>query len=280
MLLPVPLVLVLVAAHHEGRSARARVDILPVLTFEERTQRTTYMRRCETSAECEPPLGCLNHWKLRMPVCIDSECMTDTQCGEGRSCQLLETQDPGPRVGTCVAKGVRREGERCRSIPTHRDDACEPGLQCFEGWCGRPCLMDAPERCPEGFSCAEDRAVCLPSCEARGCPEGQQCIQLNNRAASRNGSTCVVVHGDNCQQSACPEGLLCQVFDVPRRPGEAWMGCRQRCGEGRPACAEGLLCRYGYCRQPCDPQASGGCGSGEKCDRYAPEEPWVCQPDW
>lgn len=277
-LLPLPLILVWVAAQREVHPARAQASVSPVLSHEERMQRTTYLRHCEKSSDCESPLQCLRRWDIA--ICTDSECMTDVQCREDEACQEFETDDHGPRVRACITQGRKREGERCKSLPSNRAEACEPGLRCFEGWCGRPCRRDVPMRCPQGFFCAEDAAVCLPTCEGGTCPEGQQCVRLNNRQGDQNGSTCVVVHGDNCQQSACPEGLLCQVFDVPRRPGEAWMGCRQRCGEGRPACAQGLLCRYGYCRQPCDPQASGGCGSGEKCDRYAPEEPWVCQPDW
>ncbi len=281
VLLPVPLLAVLVATRPETRPVHhVPVNISPVLSFEERMQRTTFLRRCEKSVECEAPLGCLRHWRLATPVCMDSDCLTDAQCDEGMSCQWLETEGSGPRIGMCAPQGVRQEGERCKSLPTSRDDACAPGLRCFERWCGRTCRAGAPESCPPGFFCAEEGAMCLPTCEARGCPEGQQCVRLNNRAGEQHGSTCVTVHGSNCQQSVCSEGQRCLVFDVPQRPGEVWMACRQRCGEGRPACPEGLLCNRLFCRQPCDPQVHGGCGSGEKCAQSTPEEPWVCQPDW
>ena len=278
LLLPLPLVLVLVAAQQEARPSRAPTNVSPVLTHEERMQRTTYQRHCEKSSDCESPLRCLRRWDIAF--CTDSECMTDAQCREDEACQEFKTDDDGPRVRMCITQGRRREGERCKSLPANRSEACEPGLRCFEGWCGRPCRMDEPGSCPGGFYCAEEGVMCLPTCEGLSCPEGQQCVRLNNRTREQNGSACVTVHGSNCQQSACSEGQRCLVFDVPHRPGEAWMACRQRCGEGRPECPDGLLCHRLFCRQPCDPQVPGGCGSGEKCAQSAPEDPWVCQPDW
>ncbi len=278
LLLPLPLVMVLVAAQHDSHPVRAPTNVSPVLSHEERMQRTTYLRHCEKSSDCEPPLRCLRRWDNG--ICTDSECMTDAQCREDETCQEFETNDDEPRVRMCITQGRRREGERCRSFPANRAEACEPGLRCFEGWCGRPCRMGESASCPSGFFCAEEGALCLPTCEGRNCPQGQQCVRLNPRVREQRGSACVTVHGSNCQQSACSEGQRCLVFDVPHRPGEVWMNCRQRCGEGRPACPEGLLCNRLFCRQPCDPQVHGGCGSGEKCAQSTPEEPWVCQPDW
>lgn len=281
VLLPVPLVLVLVAARPETLPVHpVPANVSPVLSFEERMERMTYLRQCEKSVECDAPLGCLKHWRLITPVCRDSDCSTDTDCDEGSSCQWFETEGEGPQVGLCITQGTRGEGERCRSFPSKQTDACGPGLRCFEGWCGRPCMRNGSESCPAGFFCAEEGATCLPTCEGLTCPEGQQCVRPNNRAGEQNGSACVTVHGSNCQPSGCPEGQRCLVFDAPHRPGEVWMECSQRCGEGRPECPQGLLCHRLFCRQPCDPQAPGGCGSGRRCGQSAPDEPWVCQPDW
>jgi hypothetical protein len=279
-LLPVPLVLVLVSSNLGPRQPREQVNLSPMLSSEERLQRATYQRRCQTSAECEPPLGCLKHWRLIEPVCMDSECVTDAQCEAGDSCQVLRTEGGRPHVRVCVTQGVRREGERCVALPRDREDACAPGLRCFEGWCGRPCRMDTPGNCPEGFFCEDDVSgpVCLPTCEAQGCPEGQQCVRAEGRKGARPVSECAVVYGSNCRESPCPEGQKCLVQHSTRRPGERWMACVQRCGDGQPACPEGLLCSEPYCRSPCESQDAGTCGWGLRCGQLTSGGAWVCMP--
>lgn len=282
VLLPVPLVLVLLAVQQGTGKAREGVNVSPVLSREERLQRVTYLRRCQKSAECEPPLGCLKNPRLAEFFCTDSQCVTDAQCPEGKSCQVFITEGNGPRIRSCVTQGVRREGEECWSVPNSREQGCAPGLRCFEGFCGRPCSPAAPESCPEGFFCAGDvaGALCLPTCEARGCPEGQQCVRFPTRKETHPVTACRVVYGPNCRQTPCPDGQKCVVNHLPDRPGEVWMACRHRCGEGQASCPDGLICLRPFCRQPCEPQVPGGCGPGEQCGQYAPDEPWVCRPDY
>ncbi len=282
VLLPVPLLVVLAISWRDTRQAPAPVNISPVLSREERLQRVTYQRRCQRSVECEPPLGCLKHPRLQEFFCSDSQCASDADCEEGKACQALITEGDGPRVRMCVTQGVRGEGERCLDLPDTREQACAPGLRCFVGWCGRPCRLDAPESCPAGLFCAEDVAgpVCLPTCEARGCPEGQQCVDFPSGRVSRRVSACRQVHGPHCRQSACPEGQKCVVRHVPERPGEVWMACVQRCGEGASPCPEGLVCHRSSCRQPCTLQNPQACGPAMTCGQRAPDEPWVCRPDF
>ncbi len=162
-----------------------------------------------------------------------------------------------------------------------REESWAPGLRCFEGRCWTPCDPDESTSCPEGFSCAADLAdpMCLPACETQGCPSGQQCVQLTKEDA-RPVPACLVLHGENCRRTPCPEGQLCLALEEPHRPGEMWMACRQRCGKDQPACPEGLVCNHYFCRQPCDPQTSGQCGPAERCGQYSPGSPWVCQPDF
>jgi hypothetical protein len=281
VLLPLPLVVVFIVARQDTRRDTSG-SVSPVLSREERLQRVTYQRRCQTSAECEPPLGCLKHPRLQEFFCSDSQCAADADCEEGKACQVFITEGEGPRVRACVAHGVRHEGERCLGLPDTREQACAPGLRCYLGWCGRPCRTDAPESCTEGFFCAEDVAgsVCLPTCEARGCPEGQQCVAFPSRRTSRPVSACRRVHGTNCRQSGCAEGQKCLVNHVPERPEEVWMACGQRCAEGQAACAEGLVCHRSYCRQPCAPENPGACGPAMTCGQFSPEGPWVCRPDF
>lgn len=280
VLLPVPLLLALIAPHLGPQAARPGAKLSPVLSFEERRQRVTYHRSCETSADCEPPLGCLDHWRLKTSRCTDSECATDAQCRDGYSCQVLATGDDGPAVRVCVTQGVRGEGERCVALARDREDACAPGLRCSEGWCARPCEGSSPGSCPEGFVCAEALPVpaCVPSCEPGGCPEGRQCVRFSP-VGSQPVTACAVVHGPNCRQTACAEGQECFFNLSPRRPGEVWMACVQPCGLGRPTCPMGLLCHENYCRQPCDAAVSGDCAPASRCGQLVAGALSVCLPD-
>ncbi len=280
LLLPVPLVLLWVglkqARFQERDSVAARIS--PVLGFEERLRRVTYERKCRKGSDCEAPLGCLHDHRTRSRYCIDSECMTDEQCPEGQTCQSLPTLDNGPLVRYCIPLGVRKEGEECSRPPSSQHYACGPGLVCAarEGWCGRPCQREEAASCPDGFFCADVRPepVCLPTCEARGCAEGQQCVR-HEEGVSR----CVTVLGPNCQQSPCPDGRACQVFDAAPQPDKVWMSCVERCGEGHPPCPEGHACDGWQCLPSCDPQVPGTCSEGYRCGRRKPEHPWTCQPD-
>ncbi|QSQ28507.1 hypothetical protein JY651_42995 [Pyxidicoccus parkwayensis] len=175
---------------------------------------------------------------------------------------------------------MRHEGERCEALPSTRDEACAEGLLCGgrQGWCGRPCRRGEADACPEGFSCADvtPEPICLPSCETRGCAEGQQCIRFDEGV-----STCARVYGRQCQQEAtCPEDSQCKVLDSQSRPGSVWMDCMRKCGEGRPACPSGSVCYMWRCQPSCDPHVPGTCGEGFRCEQLKPEKPWVCRPDW
>lgn len=279
LLLPVPLVLllknVLQVGPRDVDPATRRTS--PVLSLEERRSRATYQRECRKSSDCEPPLGCLADQRTRTRYCSDSECTTDEQCPEGQTCQLLPTVEQGPLVRYCIPLGLRQQAEECFRPPSDKQYACEAGLVCAgtEGWCGRPCGGEAAP-CSEGFFCADvaPEPVCLPTCETRGCPGGQQCV-LYKEGVSR----CAVVHGSNCQQSPCAGGRTCEVFDAASKPGKVWMECVVKCGEGSPACPAGLACDVTRCRAACDPQKPGTCGDGYRCAASKQDSSWVCQPD-
>lgn len=276
-LIPVPLVLAL--ALPGGWAGHADTgNLSPMLSWEARRQLLTYHRFCQKSDDCEPPQGCLHYWRLVHPHCTDSECRSDADCREGEACQVLETEGHGPRVRLCVAQGVRREGEQCMDLPQDGKEACAPQLRCSAGWCGRPCHLDAPTSCPEGFFCGDggEGPVCLPTCEARGCPEGQKCLRFNT-VGGRPVSSCVRVHGPDCQRSPCQDGQECNELDVPEYPGEAWMECRVNCEHDPSICPEGLRCHRYYCRQPCDPHVPGVCGPDRTCIQFDDGEPFFCR---
>jgi hypothetical protein len=282
LLLPLPMVLVLGIALQgsEQTGSPGREQVSPMLSHEERLSLKTYLRDCSKSEECEPPLGCFNHWRLKKPHCSDSDCVTDMQCREGETCQTLPTEGNGPWIRVCIAQGVRREGEECDSFPRSQDEACGAGLFCRAGRCSRACSEHTPGTCPEGFFCATHPAgsVCLPTCEERVCPAGQQCVHFNLVGAQQV-SACVVVHGENCKRVGCPEGQECVSTHGPRRPGDVWMNCRARCDRPQAQCPEGLICSRAYCVQPCDPQEPQGCGPDQKCQQLSRGESWACWLD-
>lgn len=280
-LLPVPLVLVLLSLRTEAPSPAAEATRLsPVLSFEERMQRVTYHRECRRDSDCEPPMSCVIDPRVFAHYCTDSQCMTDAQCPDGLVCRDIASVRKQRLVRFCVPLGFRKEGQECLALPPNRQQACEPGLLCADsgtGWCGRPCRLDDPTSCPEGFFCGNvpPEPTCLPTCEKRGCPEGQHCIRHDDGV-----SQCAVVYGPNCQQSPCPESRKCEVETSVEKPGKAWFECVERCGPDKPPCPEGFTCDRWHCLPSCDPQDPSSCPGGYRCKQgKKPTRPWVCQPD-
>lgn len=279
LLLTLPMALLLGSVMRPGLASQEGANISPVLDVEARTQRLTYRRDCADSSDCEPPLGCLFDLRIGAHYCTDSQCMTDEQCPEGLVCRAVATEGAGPLVRTCLPVGVRQEGERCVRLPRDRGAACGPGLLCGgrKGWCGRPCHVHEASDCPEGFFCADvsPQPVCLPSCEARGCGEGQQCVRFDEGV-----SGCAVVYGPDCQRTPCPQGRQCEALTEARSPGKVWMECVERCGEDFPPCSDGRVCDGWQCKPPCEPEGPDSCPEGYRCKQRRPTSPWVCEPDW
>ncbi len=243
----------------------------------------TYGRHCGPDAKCEPPLGCLFDARYPRSTCTDSQCMTDAQCQEGQSCQTLATWGGGPQVRVCVPIGPRQEGEGCVRLPRNKANSCAPGLVCggrVEGWCAHSCRPGRAPGCPAGFFFAdtEPQPLCLPTCEKRGCPTGQQCVPFSEGA-----SMCAQVYGPQCQQTPCADGRKCEVIYEPSHPDKVWMECVEKCGEGLPPCGTGKVCDGWHCLPACDPQGSDVCGEGYHCSRSWEDGPFSCQPlywDW
>jgi hypothetical protein len=281
MFLPLPLVLLLGKAVQPevGAEAPAGVRLSPMLDMEQRIRLMTYGRPCRSSAECDPPLGCLYVYRTGRSVCTDSLCSTDAQCPEEQRCRRLATKGSGPLVRACIPLGVRQEGETCAHVPGDQKSACAPGLLCGgrDGWCARPCHLGAPGGCPEGFFCAATtpEPVCLPTCEKRGCPAGEQCIRFEEGS-----SMCARAYGPNCQQEPCPEGQRCHVLSNAPQPGKAWHWCVERCGGDAPPCAAGKVCDGWKCIPACAPKGPAICGEGFVCRQPWPDLPFACHPDW
>lgn len=280
LLLLLPLALLLSSLLRPAPSSGQQ--LIPMLDSAERRSLETYNRPCKHSSECEHPLRCVLNPRLFMSVCADSQCLSDSHCEDRHVCRDVDLADDGSLVRVCVPQGPREEGMRCEKYPSRADEACGPGLLCGgrQGWCGRPCQKDVAKDCPEGFFCADvvPQPLCLPSCETRDCPAGQQCIRFEQGA-----SACMQVYGTNCQSSTCPEDEVCKVLDAVTAPGKVWMECVEECDRARSAtCPDGRQCYAGgYCLPPpCDPREPTACGAGFRCVQRHPAIPGRCWPEW
>ncbi len=267
----------LLRAHHTQSMARWDARVVPILPADQRRALPTYRRSCESQKDCTPPLACVSSASGEQSVCIDSSCMTDLQCRQGFACRTRRSLgDDGPLVRRCVLIGVRKEGQPCFDHANHQEEACERGLLCGDGHCGRPCQLEVPSSCPSGFVCraGPDAPSCQPFCEGGDCPEGQQCVREDTGEAR-----CMIVHGDNCQRAPCEAGQQCQLTGYTPGP-EAWavkMECVTPC-DGTRSCPEGSVCFLGGCKRECRPDARDVCGPGRQCTEYVPGRLWLCEP--
>jgi hypothetical protein len=249
--------------------------VVPILARDERRALLTYGRSCESQKDCEPPLGCLNLSLGGERICIDSSCLTDLQCKQGFTCRTRQAPGDGSLVRRCVLIGSRKEGQPCFDRAPDPESACERGLICGDGHCGRPCQMDVPSSCPAGFVCrgGPDAPSCRPFCKGGDCPDGQECV-----GAGTDNASCMRVRGENCQRQPCPEGQQC---DIGYSPGaEAWtaeMQCLSPCDEQRP-CSEGFVCFMDTCRQRCGPDEEAVCGPRRQCVEIPVHDLWICGP--
>ena len=276
VLLPLPLAgLLYVSMHRPVMSGSMGTQPVPMLAPEQRRALATYETPCREQKDCEPPLACFMNMRSSEQYCTDSTCEADHECPPGGVCRSLPTGKGNPPVRACVLVGERQEGEECKAMPRIPEDGCVRGLLC-QGWCGRPCQLDDAGSCPEGFRCHEglNGPSCLPTCEGRACPEGQQCVRLGERV-----SLCAVVHGQDCLASPCAGDESCRVTTAWWRPGEIWMECLKFCGDTPAVCAEGSVCHLFECYRQCDPKQRGACGPHMRCRQYREDVPWLCLPD-
>ncbi|WP_309891638.1 hypothetical protein [Archangium sp.] len=254
---------------------------VPMLSPEERRSLLTYERSCKSDADCELPLRCFFSTRALSRYCSDSKCVTDMQCQEGFACRTQTTLENGDPIRVCSLVGVREEGEQCTAHASSRDNACGPGLRC-NSRCGRPCKVEAPSSCPEGFFCHDGPAEgpsCLPTCEGRTCAEGQRCVALDRPSLKgRHASICATVYGQDCTQNPCPQDQFCLQQTHPQPADAVWMQCTLGCGTNPQLCPEGTVCHQYRCHKSCAPEDPSSCEPGFACHRKTPKEPWRCVP--
>jgi hypothetical protein len=275
VLLPVPLIWTMSSLLLPGLNASRPHDdgnrFVPILAPDETRRLLTFEKDCEKDEDCEAPLVCLSNQLMWKSACVASTCTMDADCAQGLSCHSIAA---GERVlRRCGAPGEMAEGEFCMELPRGRRLGCAPGLLCTYNQCRRPCQLDTPQNCPEGYFCSTKDAkgsVCLPTCEGRSCPEGQRCVTREHGV-----SICARVHGTDCQLNPCPVDQVCHISDRESQ-GDVWMMCALSCDEQRKPCPEGYSCMVDHCRQQCSSDAPGSCGPMETCAGFSEHSPGIC----
>jgi hypothetical protein len=276
VLLPLPLAgLLVVAMRPSAPPSPQQTALIPLLPLDVRGSLPTYEHDCMTDEDCDPPLGCLRINSEYRSECTDSRCMEDKDCPDEFACIPVKTRKSQRLVRRCSLVGDRKEGEKCDVLARSHRLGCARGLLCQAGWCGRPCQLEDPTSCPTGFFCSEGREgppSCLPTCEGRSCPEGQQCLPDEGGS-----SLCQQVVGPDCRKNSCPKDYDCRLMTPPQRPWEVRTECRQGCDRKIP-CPGGTVCIRYECRRTCDPQNPSTCGPGLTCGQLNPSDPWYCLP--
>ncbi len=104
-------------------------------------------------------------------------------------------------------------------------------------------------------------------------------VRASVRDDRQGASACVVVRGQHCQQTPCPEGRKCMAVFGSSKAGQVWMECYPQCGKELSPCPEGFLCEGRMCRKACEPSGLDVCEPGFRCLRRFEQQPWMCQPD-
>lgn len=186
-------------------------------------------------------------------------------------------EDAGTGDAAHCAAGNAAMGEACAC-----DEACSPEApRCERDRLRAPsgasyCTTDCSTGCPEGFACAEDapRPFCArcAGAEPHVVPVGEPCLcdvdcELgpSGEASECAAGFCRVASCLIAEPTSCPDGFGCEqgpafstycteclaTGDPPADEGGV-CGCTAEC-------VEGLVCRRGACRRPCEIEEQ--CGS-------------------
>jgi hypothetical protein len=153
---------------------------VPMLSIGARYGLPTYGVQCFSDADCDSPLRCFIQGSERFHRCMDSACVTDKDCPEDFTCRNLAVGNGRDLLRVCLLVGGRTEGQPCERFAFTREEGCARGFLC-NGTCGRPCRLNAPSSCPEGFLCerGEDGPLCKPVRQDPPCPAGELCFPVS-----------------------------------------------------------------------------------------------------
>jgi hypothetical protein len=237
--------------------------------------------------ECASDLNCPeNHACLTDPIhnknhCLPANCRKDEECPQGQGCRVVNAADTRGPVRRCVIAGNRLEGQSCATWPNGPNSACDEGLVCANGRCGRPCDTHGPNSCPPAFACASTNMgedICMPDCRRDGCPQGKSCIPFGKSMA-----LCLAMVTADCRDpgSECPTGQHC---GFSYSPDSVVFHCTRECSTfDSSACQQNEVCGAiageGRCLQRCDPKQPASCPANFRC-WYADETrtSYACLP--
>ncbi|MBX5480900.1 MAG: matrixin family metalloprotease [Myxococcaceae bacterium] len=229
-------------------------------------------------------------------------CDPNNPCQEGYTCTGSPTPGSGrchatcnpANPGACTACFDSGDGSGVCACPGETSVAGQPcgqfanGLRvCVQGTacvgtpktCRAKCELGNDATCQPGEMCqsVDGEAVCMPSMIP-----GQRCSPCNSAGGCNAGLICV---SNRCYEPCALASPVCSTC-VEAAPGVGICACGdqlasagQACGAiaGEVyACAQGLICVGGTCRNLCDP-TSAVCPPGEACVQQGSTA--FCQPN-
>ena len=236
---------------------------------------------CASDLNCPKDQACLTDPAQNKNHCLPANCRKDEDCPQGQGCRVVNAADTRGPVRRCVIAGNRLEGQSCVAWPNGPNSACDEGLICALGRCGRPCNTGGPNTCPPAFACSSTNIgedVCLPDCRRAGCPEGKSCVPFGKAMA-----LCLETVTTDCREPGheCPSGQHC---GFSYSPDSVVFHCTRECSAFDSNACEptevcGAIAGQSRCLQRCDPKQPTSCPANFRCS-YADEtrSSYACVP--
>jgi hypothetical protein len=236
---------------------------------------------CASDLNCPETQACLTDPLHNKNHCLPANCRKDEDCPHGQGCRVVNAADTRGPVRRCVIAGNRLEGQSCVAWPNGPNSACDEGLICALGRCGRPCDTHGPSTCPPTFACASTSIgedVCLPDCRRDGCPDGKSCVPFGKSMA-----LCLETVTADCREPGheCASGEHC---GFSYSPDSVVFHCTRECSTfDTSACQRAEVCGaiagQSRCLQRCDPKQPTSCPANFRCS-FADEthSSYACVP--
>jgi hypothetical protein len=235
---------------------------------------------CASDLNCPEHHACLTDHLHNRNSCLPANCGSDTDCPQGQGCRVVNDAAVREAVRRCVIAGSRLEGQSCSRWPNEPISACDEGLVCANGRCGRPCNTAGPNTCPPAFACSATNVgdVCTPDCRQGGCPQGRSCVALTQTMA-----LCLEAASTDCRlpENQCPDGQQCGVTFSST---SVLFYCTRACSVFDTSACEpnetcGSIGGQARCLLRCNPKQRNSCPTNFRC-WFADETQtsYACQP--
>lgn len=240
---------------------------------------------CRDDGDCTAGLACVlsepDGVRGRHMRCLASNCSTHEDCGPGRACRFVNSQEHG--LWRCEDVGPGMENADCSTSSGLESGGCALGLSCAGG----RCLPDACQGngdCPSGAMCAEMNqggfSRCVPWCDSDAdCGEGEACAEFGRT------KRCIVRSRGGCLLDGCPDHEECFIDSALH--WDLQTSCATSCSpDVADDCGENYVCskasqsygrRHEYrCYQNC--AGGNACPEGWEC-HVTGEDEGICLYD-